>query len=419
MILILILLSGDEYSLDTSFSSMPSLYQGNNTIKNYEDLNTSLALEQICGGASLESLPGFCPPSSLRVQQRESPPPPTLPPRRQKGLIDPPPPVPPPSLKKANGLPPALMPTTITTTTPASALNGKAEWCPKGQSPRGICRKQLFESSGGSNKRSRLFSLKYSLRKSKLTPVKLLNLAASPFLKKRTGGGLVTPRRHQHSSSPDDDFVKENSFERRLNLECYKEAKRYDMPIIPFPYQHAATPTAMPPQILSAATEGPPINGHRNLRRPTGPPNSAIPRRLNFEEDTTPSLVVKALATPSINRRVVQLPVVPQHHHHSLLLPEMMPLPSTQHCSSCTCNQAVVGIPTVRREMISDMVGVGVSTQRNFLPWRLSGFSSLDGGAGCDATSNGTDASLPRGLNNNQDCSSNQQDYVKMSAKLF
>ena len=78
---------------------MPSLYQGNNTIKNYEDLNTSLALEQICGGASLESLPGFCPPSSLRVQQLESPPPPTLPPRRQKGLIDPPPPVPPPLLQ--------------------------------------------------------------------------------------------------------------------------------------------------------------------------------------------------------------------------------------------------------------------------------------------------------------------------------
>ena len=381
---------------------MPSLYQGN---KNYEDLNTSLALERICGGASLESLPGFCPP--LR---KLSPPPPALPPRYQKGLIDPPPPVPPPSLKKANGPPRP----TITTTTPA-ALNGKAEWCPKGQSPRGICRKQLFESSA--NKR-RLFSLKYSLKKSKLTPVKLLNLAASPFLRKR--GGLVKTR--PLYSSPDDQQDQETSFERRLNLECLKEAKRYDLPIIPFPYQQqAATPTvqaALPAQILSAATEGPPINSHRNYRRPAGP--TAIPRRLNFED--TPSLVVKALATPSINRRRV-LPVPhPLHPVPHPLLPEMMLPPSKQqqHCSSCTCNQAVVGIPTVRREMISDMVGVGVSTQRNFLPWRLSGFSSLDGGAGCDATSNGTDASLPRGLNNNQDCSSNQQeDYVKMSAKLF
>ena len=222
----------------------------------------------------------------------------------------------------------------------------------------------------------------------------------------------------------DDQPGKENSFERRLNIECLKEAKRYDLPIIPFPYQQqAATPTvqaaALPAQILSAATEGPPINSHRNYRRPAGP--TAIPRRLNFED--TPSLVVKALATPSINRRVpaphpLVLPVP-----HPLVLPEMMPPKQQQHCSSCTCNQAVVGIPTVRREMISDMVDFGgVSTQRNFLPWRLSGFS-LDGGGGCNAASagrysNGTDAS-PRGLNNNQDCSSNQQDYVKMSAKLF
>ena len=61
--------------------------------------------------------------------------------------------------------------------------------------------------------------------------------------------------------------------------------------------------------------------------------NRPMPKKLNF--DDTP-LAVKALATPSINRR------------------ERMPRPlPPKHCSSCTCNQAL-GIP-VRREMISEI----------------------------------------------------------------
>ena len=51
--------SGDEDSLDTSFSSMPSLCQSK--AKTFEDLDTNEALERICGSASLESLPGFRP----------------------------------------------------------------------------------------------------------------------------------------------------------------------------------------------------------------------------------------------------------------------------------------------------------------------------------------------------------------------
>ena len=201
---------------------MPSLCQSKSS-RTYEDLDTSEALERICGSSSLESLPGFRP---TRVTT-----PPPLPPR-QKGLVNPPPPVPPPSLKK--GAP------------PLNSVASNKENCPMGQSPAGTCRKQLFESGNGGNKR-RLFksTLKCSLKKSKLTPVKLF-LAASPFLRRK--GGVACP-----TSPQDQDGQKETSFERRQNLECLKEARTYDLPIIPFPY----TPTNTPHQILSAATEGP------------------------------------------------------------------------------------------------------------------------------------------------------------------
>ena len=204
---------------------MPSLCHSKSS-KTYEDLDTSEALERICGSSSLESLPGFRP-------TRVTPPPP-LPPR-QKGLIDPPPPVPPPSLKK--GAP------SLNSVTQAS----NKENCPPpmGQTPAGTGRKQLFESGNGNKRRLFKTTLKSSLKKSKLTPVKLF-LAASPFLR-RKGGVAGKP------SPQDQDAHKETSFERRQNLECLKEARTYDLPIIPFPY----TPTGTPHQILSAATEGP------------------------------------------------------------------------------------------------------------------------------------------------------------------
>ena len=127
-----------------------------------------------------------------------------------------------------------------------AALN--KEECPKGQTPLGACRKQLFESG---NKR-RLFknALKYpSLKKSKLTPVKLF--LASPFLRKKVG---VASSGSSSLTQNQEDENKENSFELRLNLESLKEAQNYDLPFVPFPYQ--ATPIATP-QILSAVTEGP------------------------------------------------------------------------------------------------------------------------------------------------------------------
>ena len=138
------------------------------------------------------------------------------------------------------------------------------------------------------------------------------------------------------SSKNSPSAVVLSPFSARENLESLAEAQIYGLPIIPFPY------SAERRRLI--ATEGRKIEGTEK----NGPKlksqarieygNVGIVRKLNFDE-TTP-LGVRALATPAGKRRLVYVQPPPQAQVAEDL--------SRQHCSSCTCNQAVS-----RREMLT------------------------------------------------------------------
>ena len=258
---------------------------------------------------------------------RKCPPPPPLPPRGQRATL---PPIPPPSSKK-------------------SMLE-----IPKGQ--ENPCGKQQQEY------KRKLFKnpLKHKrlglLTPTKLTPVKLL---CSPFLQQNrrrstTQKGVVT-------SGPTSEKRVLSPFSARENLESLAEAQYLGLPIIPFPYSaERRRLIATEGRVAGFHPAGPKLPSQKRIEYG----NVGIARKLNFDE-TTP-LGVRALATPAGKRR------------HLYGIQE-----SRQHCSSCTCHQAVS-----RREMLT-------RHRLDFLP----SLSSLN--------NNGKSSLHPA-----------EVDYVKMAAKL-
>ena len=124
-------------------------------------------------------------------------------------------------------------------------------------------------------------------------------------------------------------------FSARENLESLAEAQIYGLPIIPFPYsaERRRLIATEGRKIEETEKNGPKLKSQARIEYG----NVGIVRKLNFDE-TTP-LGVRALATPAGKRRLVYVQPPQAQVAEDL---------SRQHCSSCTCNQAVS-----RREMLT------------------------------------------------------------------
>ena len=179
------------------------------------------------------------------------------------------------------------------------------------------------------------------LTPTKLTPVKLL---CSPFLQRAAENrrrrsatsskkGVASQVEKGSKNSP--SVVVLSPFSARENLESLAEAQIYGLPIIPFPYsaERRRLIATEGRKIEETEKNGPKLKSQARIEYG----NVGIVRKLNFDE-TTP-LGVRALATPAGKRRLVYVQPPQAQVAEDL---------SRQHCSSCTCNQAVS-----RREMLT------------------------------------------------------------------
>ncbi len=201
-------------------------------------------------------------------------------------------------------------------------------------------------------------------------------LLNSPFCKKFTPSVVnpVKPVTPEPSQS--------EKLQTELNLESLKEAQIYGLPIIPFPYseQRRLITEAQPEmmrirkQAFSSATRK---LDFESFEMSSNESSNSEEDEFEMRRNQTP-LLVKALATPNINRKIAN---GKKAEHFD-----------KKHCGSCTCH-----LMLSRREMLS---GLRKSDDLSTYSLKLR------------------EEAMAKLWNNNQSQTNGGADYVKMSAKL-